>query len=236
MTCEQPVVNTASLFTNRVTVILSPFQEDATSPHGRKARIVSTIAMLDTGATESNFISRTLADELISLGGRIRVDSDRVVCSAFSSRCVNTNETIMFTLTLYNTITKEYEDIVITARVIDGLRLDLIVGCETLGEFSLLPKLLPQLCANRNRKGGQIGATDKGRQSKDEPISRPPKALPTSARNDRVEKAQEQQSSCGRYNCGKSSKSGRGEHPRDCELCALLTSSMSFFGDPEGDD
>ena len=83
MTCEQPVVNTASIFTNRVTVILSPLQEDASEALGRRARVVSTVAMLDTGANESNFISRALANELVSLGGEICLSSDRVVCSAF---------------------------------------------------------------------------------------------------------------------------------------------------------
>ena len=35
---------------------------------------------------------------------------------------------------------------------------------------------------------------------------------------------------------GAATPSNRGEHLRDCELCALLMSSMSFFGDPEEAD
>jgi hypothetical protein len=165
-TCEQPEVNTASNFTNRVTVILSPYQDGIEDVRPRKARVVTTIALLDTGATESNFISRTLAEELVSQGGEILVGVDRVICSAFGSRCVNTNEYMLFTLTLFNTITNKYEDIDITARVIDGLKVELVIGLQTLGTHVLLPKLLPQLGANRNHTGDKIGATGGSRPKK----------------------------------------------------------------------
>ena len=56
MTREKPTVNTSTIFTNRVTVILTPSQEDIPAELSRRARVVSTISMLDTGATESNFI------------------------------------------------------------------------------------------------------------------------------------------------------------------------------------
>ena len=239
MSCEQPAVNTALSFTNRVTVILAPPQETSSVGADRKARIVSTIAMLDTGATESDFISRTLANELVSEGGEIRLGSSREICSAFGNRrCVNTNEIIDFTLTLFNTISNKYEDIKITARVIDDLKVELVVGLQTMGTHSLLEKLLPKLVsANRNRTRGHIEATGGLRPKAGKMRPTAGNTKPSPSQKEGVEKAQEQHgSSDGRYKRGKGSKPTCGEHPRDCELCALLMSSMSFFGDAEGDD
>ena len=77
---------------------------------------------------------------------------NRVICSAFrESKCVNTNESILFTLTFSDTNTKEYKDVVITARVIDSLQGELVVGLQTLGLYNLLAKLLPRQTGRKSR-------------------------------------------------------------------------------------
>ena len=157
---------------------------------------------------------------------------NRVICSAFRERkCVNTNESILFTLTFFDTNTKEYKDIVITARVIDGLQAELVVGLQTLGQYNLLAKLLPRLGENRDCTRRQVDMNgDKGGVAMHDPT------LPTQRSG--VKRTDTLQRTRGGHSQGKGCSPNRSEQPvlDGCEMCALLMSSMSFFGNPDEAD
>ena len=149
---------------------------------------------------------------------------NRVICSAFRERkCVNTNESILFTLTFFDTNTKEYKDIVITARVIDSLQGELVVGLQTLGRYGLLAKLLPRLGENRDCTRRQVDMNgDKGGVAMHDPT------LPTHKAG--VQRTQLQRTRGG-HSQGKGCIPNRSEQPvlDGCEMCALLMRSMSEF-------
>ena len=118
----------------------------------------------------------------------------------------------------------------ITARVIDDLQTDLVIGLQTLGRYNLIAKLLPRLAENRDCTREKIERNgDKDGGTRFQPI------LPTHRAG--VQRTAGQRTRGG-YNRGKGRVPNQGEQPAldGCEMCALLMSSMSFFGNPDEAD
>jgi hypothetical protein len=98
-------------------------------------------ALLDTGAIESNYISKEVETELIKDGAK-RHKCKKLVCSGFKT-CTSCLGSYNIFLKFFNEINKVDEIIPIECSVIDT-DFDLIIGRKVIKEFSLINKLPSQ--------------------------------------------------------------------------------------------
>jgi len=203
----------------------------------RKLRIkpslhVDAIARLDTGASCHDFISKTLADELIAGGAAVKEVTGRV-CSAFKAVGRSLSARVICKYSFVNHLTKKEETITIEPVILEDLNAPLIIGLQTIGTHQLLKKQIPELCTlteDQTRPADHLPL--------DDPLTRKATVGETTAH---VEKIEQQKRTIGISRSRKRKLEARRKGrpsvwPADqegCELCLLQVSSRDFFGEAE---
>jgi hypothetical protein len=95
--------------------------------------------LIDTGALQANYISREVAESLKAYGLQF-CKCNSVVCLAIHNKCSNVKEEVNFKLKFLNELTFQYDIIQITAKLVNNLNYDVIIGLPTIRQYNLLAK------------------------------------------------------------------------------------------------
>ena len=100
---------------------------------------MDTVILLDTGANESNYVNKRVADHLVDLDSTIQ-PCNTTICSGIGNNlCITCHGSIEFYLKFKNTISNEFELILLTAKIIE-MTTDIIIGNKLI--FSFKPNLI----------------------------------------------------------------------------------------------
>jgi hypothetical protein len=95
--------------------------------------------LIDTGALQANYISREVAESLKAYGLQF-CKCNSVVCLAIHNKCSNVKEEVNFKLKFLNELTFQYDIIQVTAKLVNNLNYDVIIGLPTIRQYNLLTK------------------------------------------------------------------------------------------------
>ena len=103
--------------------------------------------LLDTGALDTNYVSRAVGDLIIKKGGTRKPCSVEKICSCSSKVCVPCLGVVHFDLTFFNDLTKKREKICLTATIIE-MDFDIILGRRDIYKHKILFKTYNQMFAD----------------------------------------------------------------------------------------
>jgi len=110
---------------------------------------LESTCLIDTGAIDRNYVSRTIANLLVAAGGRLKPCEVDQVCSCNSSVCMSCLGVVSFNMTFLNELTNAEETISLDATVVES-DFDIIVGRPSIFKHSLLPKVYDQIFRDLN--------------------------------------------------------------------------------------
>ena len=116
------------------TVLYSRKQVMEAEPKG-----IDTVILLDTGANESDYISKRVADHLVDLGSIIQPCNTKICSGIGHELCITCLGSIEIFLKLKNKLSNEFELILLTAKIIE-MTTDILIGSKTI--FSYTPNLI----------------------------------------------------------------------------------------------
>ena len=207
---------------------------------------LDVVTLLDTGANSNNFVSDSLASQLVELGFKTAPCNTTAVHYAQLDTGASVNKTIRFDAEIFNRLTEKMESISLVAMIVPALRYDLIIGLQTLIKLKLIEKLTDwcvsaQCVSDRCclRPGQKESPAAQAR------IANPRRDLANhSGVSQKAPKATG--SSGGASGSYKANLEGTassmasiraaGETLCTCELCSLQVGSVEFFGPEEEDD
>jgi hypothetical protein len=102
---------------------------------------LDVVTLLDTGANSNNFVSDSLASQLVELGFKTAPCNTTAVHYAQLDTGASVNKTISFNVEIFNRLTEKMESISLVAMIVPALRYDLIIGLQTLIKLKLIEKL-----------------------------------------------------------------------------------------------
>lgn len=154
--------------TERINMLTTDFDENDLIPcciEYRGREIKAALALIDTGALNGNYISRTLADELKKLGmtefkHAHNIDVCTVVndCSDCNPSCVTVENYLYFDLNIKNVIPSHIPTILYNKRMLNvqasiiPMKYDLIIGLPTIRQH----KLMRILASHFDEKGPML--------------------------------------------------------------------------------
>ena len=115
--------------------------------------------LIDTGALDRNYVSRSVAELLAQAGGRMKAcDVDRI-CSCSQNVCMACIGMVSFDFTFFNELKQAKETLSLEATVID-MDFDIIIGRRDIYKHDLLLKVYRQIFSDLSTSSSEAVSAD----------------------------------------------------------------------------